>query len=92
MRQVDEAELIWAVKLRLRFVSASLRNQLASRQAEARHQAEQILATELVRTALGRYEILSSAALPESGGQRTDLFSRAAYGGGGTGAPLIEGE
>ena len=88
MRQVDEAELIWAVKLRLRFVSASLRNQLASRQAEARHQAEQILATELVRTALGRYEILSSAALPV--GQRTDLYSRAAYGGGGTGAPMIE--
>jgi 4'-phosphopantetheinyl transferase EntD len=88
MRQVDDAELVWSLRYHLSRLSASLRAQLASREVEKRRQAELMLATQIARTALGRYEILSDAPLPA--GQKTDLFSRAAYGEGGTGAPMIE--
>lgn len=86
MRQVDEAELVVVMRFQISRLPASLRNQLASRHADARRQAEQMLAVRLVRAALGRYEILSDAPLPEG----TDLFSRAAYREGGTGVPVID--
>lgn len=85
MRQVDEAELVWTFRVALSRVSASSRTALASRDASKRHQAEQLLAIELVRKGLNRFEVLSNSPLPDG----TDLFSAAAYGEGGTGAPKI---
>lgn len=86
MKQVNEAELVWRVRYQLTRVSASLRRDLASRQADTRRRAENLLAEQLVRTALGKYEILSSTPLPSG----TDLFSAAAFGTGGGHAPKVE--
>ena len=86
MRQVDEAELVWNIKYQLRGISASLRAQLGSREADKRAQAEQLVAERLVRGALARYEVLSDAPLAPG----TDLFTAAAFGGGSGSAPRIE--
>jgi hypothetical protein len=75
MRQVGEAELIWNLKLALRHVSASIRNNLASRETDVRKRAEQAVAAKMAEQ-LRRYEILSDAPLPDG----SDLFSRAAFG------------
>ncbi|TKW74921.1 MAG: hypothetical protein DI610_05370 [Staphylococcus hominis] len=85
MRQVDEAELVWVFRMALRRMSASTRAALASREAAKRTQAEQLLAIELARHGLRRFEVLSDTPLPEG----TDLFTAAAYGQGGAGAPKI---
>ena len=85
MRQVDEAELIVGIRFQLSRVSASLRQQLASRDRQKQRQAEQMLAERIIRTALHQYEILSSAPLPPN----TDLFTAAAYGHGAGHAPTI---
>lgn len=75
MRQVGESELVWNIKLALRYLSASYRNDFKSPQAEVRARAEQSIAKKIADH-LGRYEILSDAPLPEG----SDLFSRAAFG------------
>lgn len=76
MRQVNEAELVVRLKYRLSRLGAATRKALASHTPETRRTAEQMIAIELARGALGRYEILSSAPLPPN----TDLFTAAAYG------------
>lgn len=86
MRQVDETELIWRIRYQLTRLTASLRRDLASREADTRRRAEQQLAQQLVRSALGYYEVLSSAPLPAG----TDLFSAAAFGTGAGHAPKME--
>lgn len=83
MRQVDEAELVWAMRMALRRISPSRIAALTSREAAKRAQAEQLLAIELVRDGLRRFEVLSDSPLPEG----SDLFSAAAYSHGGHGAP-----
>lgn len=85
MRQVDEAELIWVLRMALRRLPASTRTALASREASKRTHAEQMLAIQLVRDGLRRFEVLSNAPLTEG----TDLFTAAAYSQGGAGAPKI---
>lgn len=85
MRQVDEAELIWVVMLALPRMPAAIRKDLSSGIHDRRRSAEQIAAGYIAQ-ALRQYEVLSDAPLPPG----TDLFSRAAYGGGETGAPMIE--
>jgi len=76
MRQVDEAELIVGIRYHLGRLPASLRQQLSSREREKQRQAEQLLAEHIIRAALARYEILSSAPLAPS----RDLFTASAYG------------
>lgn len=75
MRQVNEAELVWNLRLALRGLSTSNRNDFKSPQSEVRRRAEEMIAVKLAAQ-LRRYEILSEAPLPEG----SDLFSRAAYG------------
>lgn len=86
MRQVDEAELIVRLMFQLGRMSASMRNDLSSRTPDVRKSAERRLAQHLVQKGLARLEILSDT--PDPAG--TDLYSRAAYAQGGTGAPAIE--
>lgn len=85
MRQVNEAELIVSIRFQLSRLPASLRQQLASRERDKQRQAEQMLAERIIRSALDRYEILSSAPLPSN----TDLFSASAYGHTAGSAPTI---
>jgi hypothetical protein len=88
MRQVNEAELVWRLRFHLRRLSSSLRNGLAAKSSDTRDRAEQMISQQLVRGALGRYEILSDAPVP----QDSDLFTTAAYGGGSGRAPSIDPE
>lgn len=76
MRQVNEAELIWRVKYQLSRLGAGLRKNLASSNPDVRRPAEQLVAEQVVRGALGRLEILSAAPLAEG----TNIFERAGYG------------
>ncbi|VXC80002.1 hypothetical protein [Sphingomonas sp. 8AM] len=76
MRQVNEDELIWRMRYNLSRLGAGIRKNLASSNPDVRRPAEQLVAEQLVRTALARLEILSSAPLREG----TNVFERAAYG------------
>jgi hypothetical protein len=75
VRQVGEAELVWNLKLALRGLSATQRNELLTREIGVRKRAEHSVAAKLAEQ-LKRYEILSEAPLPEG----SELFSRAAFG------------
>lgn len=75
MRQVGAAELLWRLRFELSQIPASLRRDWNSRDRDTRKMAETIIAQRLAQGGLDRYEILSSAPLPEHG----DLFSDAAY-------------
>lgn len=75
MRQVNEAELMWNIKLALRRARVSTRKDFASSVADTQHRGEHNLAQKVAEQ-FRRYEILSDAPLPEG----SDLFSRAAYG------------
>lgn len=75
MRQVNEAELMWNIKLALRHARVSTRREFASSVTDAQRRGEHNLALKVVEQ-FRRYEILSDAPLPEG----SDLFSRAAYG------------
>ena len=87
MRQVNEAELVWAIRYRLGQLGATLRRGLNSPVAEQRNRYEQMVAELIVKEGLRRYEVLSDAPLPPG----SDLLSRAAYGGGEGSAPMIIG-
>jgi hypothetical protein len=86
MRQVDEAELVWSIRYRLGRLSATLRKGLNDPRAEQRHRYEQMVAEVIVKEGLRRYEVLTDTPLPPG----SDLFSRAAYGGGDGQSPMIE--
>ena len=75
MRQVNEAELVWNLKLSLRGLSASYRNDFKSAEKEVQRRAEHGIAMQIAAQ-LRRYEILSDTEVPEG----SDLFSRAAFG------------
>ena len=75
MRQVNEAELVWNLKLALRGVSAGYRNDFKSVEKAVRDRAEHGIAGRIVAQ-LRRYEILSDTEVPAG----SDLFSRAAFG------------
>ncbi|MEO9130048.1 MAG: hypothetical protein ABI240_02440 [Sphingomonas sp.] len=75
MRQVNEAELMWNIKLALRWARVSTRKEFASNIKDAQDRAEHQIASKIV-SQLRRYEVLSGAPLPEG----SDLFSRAAFG------------
>ena len=75
MRQVNEAEMVWNVKYALRRMTLTRKKDLSSNERTKRDIAEQMVSQEIV-AALGRYEVLSDAPVPE----HHDLFSRAAYG------------
>jgi len=78
VRQVNEAELVWNLKLALRSISASYRNDFKSPEKAVRDRAEHGIALRIAAQ-LRRYELLSDTAVPEG----SDLFSRAAFGGSG---------
>lgn len=87
MRQVSEAELVWAIKFRLSRLAPAIRNGFASKTAEGRQFATQFIAEMLVADALGKFEVLSDSPLPEG----SDLFTKAAYGlGDGSAARVAE--
>jgi hypothetical protein len=75
MRQVNEAELVWNIRLALRQVRAMPRKGFAGSTRDAQASAELTIAVRIAQQ-LKRYEILSSGPLPSG----SDLFSRAAYG------------
>ena len=75
VRQVNEAELVWNVKLALRGLSASYRNDFKSAEKAVQDRAEQSIAMRIAAQ-LRRYEILSDTEVPEG----SDLFLRAAFG------------
>ena len=83
MRQVSEAELVWAVKHRLARLGKALRKNLASDNPANRDFAVQFIAEHLVKDAFGRFEVLSETPVP-----KMDLFSQAAYGTGSGSAPM----
>ena len=85
MRQVDEAELVWVIRYRLSRLGAMIRKGLVSPIAEERRRYEQLAAQAIVKEGLRRYEVLSDAPMPPG----SDLFSRAAYGGGDGSATMI---
>ena len=60
MRQVRRDEMIWNATMAMRGVSTSLRNSLASKEAEVRRRAESILAAVIVDKAWAQYEVLTS--------------------------------
>ncbi len=86
MRQINEAELVWAIRNRLGRLSATLRKGLNNPRAEQRHWYEQAVAELIVKEELDRYDVLSDTPLPPG----SDLFSRAAYGGGDCNASMID--
>lgn len=81
VRQVNHAELLINVRFAMRKIKGDTRKGLSSRETGTRKMAEDIVAGQIVQM-LGRYEILSSAPVPEG----ADLFSAAAYGGGARGS------
>lgn len=83
MRQVNHAELVWAIKYRLTRMSATLR----ARFAKHDETTTQLMAEQIVNEGLGRYEVLSSAPLPE---RYDGLHDHAAYGTGNGSAPSIQ--
>lgn len=75
MRQVNADELLWRVRFGLGQIAPSLRRDLASPNVATRKMAEQMIAEHFVGQVLHRYEILSSAPLPDD----ANLFRVSAY-------------
>ncbi len=77
MRQVTDAEIVWNLKHQLKRLGPAIRNQLASRHAKDRDMAIQVIAEQLAKGALGRFEILASGdphTLADS------IYDKAAFG------------